>query len=90
MTVRDLTRTYLRDNRIPYTKGVLVTGTRVGSPADRASMQAGDIIVRVDDKPVTTVDELQAAVAKWQKNPPTVVGVDVARDRGQYTLGLKH
>ncbi len=89
LTVRDLTRAYLRERRLAFTKGVLVTGTRVGSPADRANLQAGDIIIRVDDRPVTSVDELKEAVAKWAKAPPAIVGVDVERDRGQLPLGLK-
>jgi serine protease Do len=88
LTVRDLTRAYLRDMRIPYTQGVLVTGTRAGSPADRATIRAGDIILRVNDKPVTSVDELAAAVEEWQKKPEAV-GVDVSRDRGQITLVVK-
>ena len=66
--MRDLTRAYLRESRIPFTKGVLVTGTIVGQPAEVANLSVGDIIIRVDDKPVTSVEELQSAVAKWQ-NP---------------------
>jgi len=88
LTVRDLTRAYLRDMRLPYMQGVLVTGTRAGSPADRATIRAGDIILRVNDKAVTSVDELAAAVEEWQKRPATI-GVDVSRDRGQLTLVVK-
>jgi serine protease Do len=88
LTVRNLTRAYLRDARLPKTEGVLVTGARVGSPADRATIARGDIILRVNDKQVTSADELEAAVVEWQKHPQ-IVGVDVSRDRAQYTLVVK-
>jgi serine protease Do len=88
LTVRDLTRAYLRDARLPYMQGVLVTGTRAGSPADRAQMRGGDIILRVDNKPVTSAEELEAAVAAWEKDKKPV-GVDVSRDRGQIILVVR-
>ena len=88
LTVRDLTRAYLRDARLPYMQGVLVTGTRAGSPADRATLRAGDIILRVNDKAITSTDILEAAVAEWQKTPGPV-GVDITRDRSQYTFVIK-
>ncbi len=88
LTVRDLTRAYLRDLRLPYMQGVLVTGTRAGSSAARADIRGGDIILRVNDKAVTSADELNAAVENWKKSP-TPIGVDVSRDRGQITLVVK-
>jgi serine protease Do len=88
LTVRDLTRAYLRNARIPPTQGVLVTGARVGSPAYSAQIRVGDIIMRVAEKPVTSTEELEAAVAEWQKAPQPVF-VDVTRDRGQITQVVK-
>jgi S1-C subfamily serine protease len=69
-------------------QGVLVTGTRAGSPAYRADIRGGDIILRVNEKAVTSADELNAAVENWKKSP-TPIGVDVSRDRGQITLVVK-
>ena len=74
--------------QLPKTEGVLVTGFRPGSPADRATIRRGDIILRVNDEKVTSVEELEAAVAKWEKKPEPI-GVDVSRDRGQITLVVK-
>ena len=88
MSVRDLTRAYLRDSRIPYIKGVLVTGSRPGSPAQTADIGRDDIILKVDGKPVTSVEELQAAVEAWSKNP-RAIGIDIRRGRGQIFQVLK-
>jgi serine protease Do len=40
------------------TKGVVVNEIRYGSPADKAGLMRGDIIVEIDRKPVHTEDEL--------------------------------
>jgi S1-C subfamily serine protease len=86
--VRDLTRAYLREQRLPYTQGVLVTGTRPGSPAERAQITRGDIVLRVGNKPVTSAEELEAAVAAWEKAPKSIE-VDVRRDRGELLRYVK-
>ncbi len=88
LTVRDLTRAYLRERRLPAVEGVLVTGTRPGSQAERAGLQAGDIILNVDDKKISSIDELETAVAAWEKNPH-LIGVDISRDRARIPLSLK-
>ena len=88
LSVRDLTRAYLRDNRIPYTRGVLVTGSRPGSPAQTADIGRDDIILKVDNKPISNVEELQAAVEDWSKNPKPIAIV-VHRGRGEILQVLK-
>jgi serine protease Do len=88
LSVRDLTRAYLRENRLPSVEGVLVTGARSGSPADRAQIRVGDILMSVGDKKVTSAEELQAALAAWEKKPETVL-VAVTRDRGQIELVVR-
>jgi serine protease Do len=94
MTVRDLTRAYLRDARLlsatePRVEGVLVLTLQTGLPAERASLQPYDIIQTVNGKKVTTVEELQAALADWQQNP-RMIAVEIRRgSRAQLTLSLK-
>ena len=88
LSVRELTRAYLRDARLPQMEGVLVTGSRPASSAATANMTAGDIILRVDNKPVASIADLEAAVRTWQtKLKP--IGVDVRRDRSVLTLVIK-
>jgi serine protease Do len=45
-------------------KGVLITGVEDGSLASASGLQAGDLIVEADHKPVTNIGELQAALDK--------------------------
>ncbi len=88
LTVRNLTRAYLRDVRLPHLTGVLVTGTRPGSPAETADIDANDIIMKVDGKSVSNTVELEAAVDAWAKNPHAI-GVEIRRGRGTITQVLK-
>ena len=47
-------------------KGVLIMGVDDGSLASASGLQAGDLIVEADHKPVASVSELRAALAKKQ------------------------
>ena len=42
--------------------GLLVRGVQDGSPADRAGITRGDVVVGADGTPVTGLDDLHAAV----------------------------
>jgi serine protease Do len=43
----------------PDNAGVLVREVRSGTPADKAGLKAGDVIVKVDDQPVRSVADLR-------------------------------
>lgn len=55
--------------------GVPIAGVMGGSPADKAGLQPGDVIERVDGKPVTTPAEVADAVHKV--GPGKTVSLDV-------------
>lgn len=86
--MRELTPAYLRDQRMKMIRGVLVTGVRPGSIADRAGMQAGDIIRRVNGTAVSSVRQLKAIVGTL--NPKASAAVVVKRGRSEHTLVLSH
>src|SRR5438093_6884782 len=63
-------------------KGVLIRAyTSDDSPAKRAGLQQGDVIVAVEGQPVQSVPQLQQRVAF--KKPGDVVQVTFVRNRGQ-------
>ena len=54
-------------------EGVLVSGVRPGSPAARARLRSGDVILEVNRTPVGSVQELQTALATAQAGRPLLV-----------------
>jgi len=47
---------------LPKPEGAIVSRVEADSPADRAGLRAGDVIVEYDDKPVSDADHLTALV----------------------------
>jgi len=58
--------------------GVRVTGTMPGSPAEKAGLQAGDIIVKLGDRPVDSMREFSEALKAF--TPGEKVTVTYQRD----------
>ena len=56
-------------------------------PAATSGLQAGDVIVQVDNKPVTDVQSLSDALLR--KNPGDTVAVTVYRGNQQMTVNVK-
>jgi serine protease Do len=64
LAVQTLTADLAKQFGMEGNKGVLVTGIEDGSLAAISNLQAGDLIVEADRKPVSNVEELQAALNK--------------------------
>ena len=71
--------------------GAEVVGVPVGTPADRAGLEKGDVVVAVDDKPVT--DGIGLIVAIRSHQPGETITLTVRRDgaekRVEITLDAK-
>src|SRR5688572_26995995 len=61
--------------------GVVVNSATDGSPAERAGLQPGDIIVKINDQPIDRVSTLQRAVREHE--PGETVRVEVVRFGGE-------
>lgn len=67
--------------------GVLVVRVPRGTPAARAGLEGGDIIVRAGDTEVTTVEELRRAIQ--QARGDDAVRLEVVRKRERITVRLR-
>ena len=64
--------------------GAQVSSVVSGSPADNGGVKAGDVITRIDDKVVTSADDLTSAISSHQ--PGDTVTLAVTRDGKTLTL----
>ena len=88
ITVQDATPNDAEYVGLPDIRGVLVQDFTEKSPAQKAGIQSGDIIVAVDGKPVEYVGQLQQQIA-FRKAGETVK-VEVARKGGVHkTLDVR-
>ncbi|MCP3690444.1 MAG: PDZ domain-containing protein, partial [Gammaproteobacteria bacterium] len=71
----------------PNIKGALIVGIFVDSPADRAGIIPGDVMVEVDDKPINDVHDLLEKVSLHR--PGDTVEVSVLRGRQQLNFRLQ-
>lgn len=62
--VQTLTPELAKQYGLQGERGVLISGIEPGSPASMANLQAGDLIVEANHKPVTSIGELQEALGK--------------------------
>jgi serine protease Do len=80
--VTDITRA-IRRQLGTGTAGVVVTGVRPGSPADRVGIRSGDVIARVNDARVSKEDEFFQAVPRMLERD-SVLLVVVRRNAAYY------
>lgn len=64
--------------------GVLVVGVVEGSPADRAGISAGDVILGFNDKPVKKIEELRKNILSRKVGES--VGVTILRDGEKFDI----
>ncbi len=62
LRLQDLTPHIARKLGVDADRGAVVADVESGSPAQRASLRRGDVILEVDRKPVASVDEVKQAL----------------------------
>jgi S1-C subfamily serine protease len=70
-----LSRSLARYYRLPADSGVRVLSVEPGGPARKADLLTGDVIVAYDDRPVTSIDDLQRLLTSDKVGVPTPLTV---------------
>ena len=76
--IQALTPELAKSFKLNDTKGVLVASVEPGGPAAKAGLQAGDVILSFDGKPVESANELPRIVAA--NKPGTAVTLEIWRN----------
>jgi serine protease Do len=87
MTVATLTPELARELDVENLGGVVVTAVEPDGPAARKGLRSADVIARVDDKPVASVEDFDQAVSK--ADPGKGVSLQVFRGGAATLVILK-
>src|SRR5437588_1935273 len=85
--VESVDSTLAAQDNLSIDHGALIVSVVANGPADQAHLQAGDVIVQVDNTPVNDISSLGDALIS--KNPGDVVSVKVYRGNQQLTVSVK-
>jgi serine protease DegQ len=80
---RDLTPELAENLALPLQSGVLITGVLQDGPAAKGGLRPGDVVLKVDGKPVRTTSDLYAAVAALKPGSTTVISVQRGNETAQ-------
>lgn len=80
--IGDVNAQVARDQNLSILSGVFVSYVNENSAAENAGILAGDVIVAINNLPVTNVSELQELVAR--NRPGDEIVVNYIRDREEY------
>jgi len=80
LSVRQVTRTYARENQLDSDRGVVVIGVQAGYPAAQAGLDPGDILTKIGGEPIVDLDRLKAAYRAYVARPEPVL-VEAQRQR---------
>lgn len=76
LSVRKVSRAYAREVQLDDDNGVVVIGVQPGFPADAAGLSRGDIITKINQQPVGTLDVIKTAQSAYEAKPaPTLFEV---------------
>jgi len=86
VVIQDVTPALARELDLKQRKGALVSDVVPKSPADKAGLQSGDVVLELNGKPVTDSRHLKLAVARAK--PGETVRVKVLRGTSTKTLDV--
>jgi serine protease Do len=73
LALQPLTPEIAERMKVAEKQGLVVEAVRSGSPADQAGLRRGDVITEVNRKPLSSVEELRAALEQATPDKPTVL-----------------
>ncbi|OPY26287.1 MAG: serine endoprotease [Methanocella sp. PtaU1.Bin125] len=77
----DLKEDYVRSMKLSSGQGVLVVSIEKGSPAQKAGLEPGDVIVGLEGSPVTNIDDLHKLLTEETIGKPVTLAVVRRYDR---------
>ena len=79
--IADITQELKEQKKLPNTKGVFIAEVTANGSAQKAGIQAGDVVLKIGNKEVNSVAELQEEVGK--RRPGDKVAVTIRDSKGE-------
>ncbi len=86
IVIQELSKELAESFGMKNTNGALVAAVEKNGPADKGGLEAGDVIIKFDGKPIMTSSDLPRAVAAAKSGK--TVSVEVLRKGNQKTLNV--
>ncbi len=86
VSIQDVTQSLADSFGLKKVQGALVSSVEKGSPADRAGLEPGDVIVRIDQREINRSADLPAQVASIK--PGTSARLEVIRNGAPKTVNV--
>ena len=80
---RELTPELAESLSLPAKNGVIITGVLQDGPAAQGGLRPGDVVLKVDDKPVRNTRELYAAVAALKPGSTAIFALQRGAEQAQ-------
>ena len=87
VTVQNVNSDLARSLGLDKVAGALISSVRPGSPAEKAGLERGDVVIELDGTPVSDSNNLRNHVARTQ--PGSTVQLKVLRDGQEHTFTAK-
>ena len=87
VSIQDLNQELAKAMGLEQTKGVLVSEVVKGSPAQKSGVKRGDVILKINDRPVNSTGQLKNIVASMGAG--TEVSVEYIRDKKTGTRSVE-
>lgn len=86
INIQDIDAKFAEDKNLSRLKGIYVNGLIQGGSADVSGIQAGDVIIRIEDAEVNTVSELQEQISRYR--PGDAVKVSLVRGKKEIQISV--
>ena len=86
ISIQEISKELAESFGMKNTNGALIAGVEKGGPADKSGLEAGDVILKFDGKPIAASSDLPRAVAAVK--PGKTVSAEVLRKGATKTLSV--